>query len=103
MLQEMLDLEPKGVVDDVFVPSPASPSEFMLGPCFRTEFPSKLTSFYPLVKGEKLLLHLSGPDLSRSKTLKTWPTVNKAWTDWVDRVERGKGELWKSAGIYEAI
>ncbi|MCD7467951.1 hypothetical protein HAX54_005662 [Datura stramonium] len=55
MEQKMKELDSDFLVSEVFVPDPASSSEFTLGPCFRDGFPSKLEPFYPLAKGEKLL------------------------------------------------
>ncbi|KAK4730805.1 hypothetical protein R3W88_023793 [Solanum pinnatisectum] len=63
-------------------------------------FPPELSSLYLLAEGEKLLLHsqqLSG------KYLYSWPSNSRSWNDWVDRVEKAKGEVWKSADIYDAI
>ncbi|XP_059306582.1 uncharacterized protein LOC132058031 [Lycium ferocissimum] len=91
------------IVTEVFVPNPANSSEFILGPCFRDGFPSELEPFYPLAKGEKLRMHSLGRDWQRRKTWKSWPNMTSRWTDWVDRLEKVKGEKWRTAGIYDAI
>lgn len=55
--QNMKELDSDLLVTEVFVPIPTSSEEFILGPCFKGGSPSELVLFYPLEKGEKLLLH----------------------------------------------
>ncbi|XP_018632117.2 uncharacterized protein [Nicotiana tomentosiformis] len=93
----------KLTVDEIFVRIPGSPSNFILGPCFKTTLPPELSPLYPLAEGEKLLLHCVQPDSFKGKTLRSWPNVSRTWIDWVDRVEKAKWEVWKSADIYDAI
>nr|XP_016487838.1 PREDICTED: uncharacterized protein LOC107807898 [Nicotiana tabacum] len=93
----------KLIFDEIFVRIPGSPSKFILGPCFKTMLPPELSPRYPLAEGEKLLLHCVQPDSFKGKTLRSWPHVSRTWIDWVDRVEKAKWEVWKSADIYDAI
>lgn len=91
------------IVNEVFITNPASSSEFILGPCFRDRVPSELVPFYPLEKGEKLLLHSLEPGWNEGRTWKSWSYPSKMWINWVDRLEKEKGEKWRNAGIYDAI
>lgn len=101
--EKMQELKRKLIVDDIFVCIPRSPSNYILGPCFKIVFSPELSPHYPLAEGEKLLLHSAEPDWFKDKPLKSWPNVSRSWIDWVDRVEKEKREVWKSAGIYDAI
>ncbi|XP_009621135.2 uncharacterized protein [Nicotiana tomentosiformis] len=103
LTKKMQELNNELILDKIFVPIPGLSSNFILGPCFKTTFPPELSPLYPLAKGEKLLLHSVEPDWFKGKTLRSWPSANRKWIDWVDRVEKAKGEVWKSAGIYDAI
>ncbi|KAK4716015.1 hypothetical protein R3W88_014353 [Solanum pinnatisectum] len=87
MEQKIKEMDSEILVPEVFVPYSTSSSEFILGTCFRDGFPSELKPFYPLEKGEKLHLH----------------TLQPGWIDWVDRMEKVKGETWRNVGIYDAI
>ncbi|XP_060206161.1 uncharacterized protein LOC132633648 [Lycium barbarum] len=100
---KMQELNRKLIIDEIFVRIPRSPSNFKLGPCFKNVFPRELSLHYPLTEGEKLLLHSAEPDRSKGKTLRSWPNVSRTWIDWVDRVEKAKWEVWRSADIYDAI
>lgn len=91
------------LLPEVFVPYSTSSSEFMLGPCFKDGFPSELESFYPLAEGEKLLLHTLQPGWQEKNTWNSWPTATEGWIRWVDRMERVKGETWRTADIYDTI
>ncbi|KAH0753625.1 hypothetical protein KY290_023895 [Solanum tuberosum] len=88
---------------EIFVPYSTSSSEFMLGPCFKDGFPSELESFYPLAEGEKLLLHTLQPGWQEKNTWKSWPTATEGWIRWVDRMEKVKGDTWRTADIYDTI
>ncbi|KAH0635449.1 hypothetical protein KY285_037523 [Solanum tuberosum] len=103
MAKKMQELNKELIVDKTFVHIPGSPSNFILGPCFKTVFPPELSSLYPLAEGEKLLLHSVQPDWLKGKHMYSWPSNGRSWIDWVDRVEKAKGEVWKSADIYDAI
>ncbi|VFQ75065.1 unnamed protein product [Cuscuta campestris] len=96
-------LSPDLIQTETFVPIPGSDesSTFILGPCFRSNFPSELSPFYPLARGEKLLQR--SMESERFSAGKAWPTVSRTWSDWVERMEQSKGPVWKSAGIYDAI
>nr|XP_016480680.1 PREDICTED: uncharacterized protein LOC107801805 [Nicotiana tabacum]XP_016480681.1 PREDICTED: uncharacterized protein LOC107801805 [Nicotiana tabacum] len=56
-----------------------------------------------LGKGEKLLLHSLEPGWNEARTWKSWPYPIKTWINWVDRLEKEKGEKWRNAGMYDAI
>lgn len=101
--KKMQEVNKELIIDKIFVPIPGSPSNFILGPCFKTMFPPELSPLYPLAEGEKLFLHFVQADWFEDKILKSWPSVDRSWIDWVDRVEKAKGEVWKSAEIYDAI
>ncbi|KAK4343124.1 hypothetical protein RND71_038940 [Anisodus tanguticus] len=103
--QKMKELDSGLLVTEVFVPNPASSFEFILGPCVRGAFPLELEPFYPLVKGKNLLLHSLDPEWHKHKTWRSWPRPSKLerWIHWVDRLEKVKGEKWRTAGIYDAI
>ncbi|WMV44555.1 hypothetical protein MTR67_037940 [Solanum verrucosum] len=103
MAKKMQELNKELIPDKIFVPIPGSSSNFILGPCFKTMFPPELSSLYPLAVGEKLLLHSVQLDWFGGKYLDSWPSNSRSWNDWVDRVEKAKGEVWKSADIYDAI
>lgn len=103
LAKKMLELKRKLIIDEIFVRTRRSPSNIILGPCFKNAFSPELSPHYPLAEGEKLLLHSAEPDLFKDKTLKSWPNVSGTWIDWVDRVEKAKWEVWKSADIYDAI
>ncbi|KAH0643400.1 hypothetical protein KY289_034374 [Solanum tuberosum] len=91
------------LLPEVFVSYSTSSSEFMLGPCFKDGFPSELESFYPLAEGEKLLLHTLQPGWQEKNTWKSWPTATEGWIGWVNRMEKVKGDTWRTADIYDTI
>ncbi|KAG5576611.1 hypothetical protein H5410_056745 [Solanum commersonii] len=91
------------LVLEVFVPYSTSSSEFMVGPCFKDRFPSELESFYPLAEGEKLLLHTLQRGWHKNNIWRSWPTITEGWINWVDRMEKIKGETWRIIDIYDAI
>ncbi|TMW85591.1 hypothetical protein EJD97_022879 [Solanum chilense] len=103
MTKKIQELNKELISDKIFVPIPGSSSNFILGPCFKTTFPQELSSLYPLAVGEKLLLHSVQLDWFGCKYLDSWPYNSRSWNDWVDRVEKAKGDVWKSADIYDAI
>ncbi|KAM3341323.1 hypothetical protein P3S68_028958 [Capsicum galapagoense] len=104
LVEKMQELKRKLIIDEIFVRTSRSPSKIILGPCFKNGLPPELSRHYPLAEGEKLLLHSAEPDWSKDKTtLRSWPKVSGSWIDWVDRVEKAKWEVWKSADIYDAI
>ncbi|KAF3616831.1 putative TMV resistance protein N-like [Capsicum annuum] len=82
--QNMKELDSDLLVTEVFVPIPTSSEEFILGPCFKGGSPSELVLFYPLEKGEKLLLHSLDSEWNKGRTWKSWPNPSRAWIDWVD-------------------
>lgn len=103
LAEQLKGLDQELIDNEVFVSVPGSESDFILGPCFKTKVPSEVSRFYPLAEGERLFHRSLEPDRYIGKTMKSWPTVNRTWIDWVDRVARAKGKVWKAAGIYDAI
>ncbi|XP_016457228.2 uncharacterized protein LOC107781102 [Nicotiana tabacum] len=103
LAKKMQELNKELIVNEIFVRIPGSPSNFKLGPCFKATLPPELSPLYPLAEGEKLLLHSVEPDWFNGKYLKSRPSASRDWIDWVDRVEKAKREVWKSADIYDAI
>ncbi|XP_049407861.1 uncharacterized protein LOC125871313 [Solanum stenotomum] len=103
LAEKMQELKRKLIIDEIFVRTPRLPYKIILGPCFKNVFTTELSPHYPLAEGEKLLLHSAEPDWFKDKTLRSWPNVSGMWIDWVDRVEKAKWEVWKSADIYDAI
>ncbi|XP_010325936.1 uncharacterized protein [Solanum lycopersicum] len=103
LAEKMQGLKRKLIVDEIFVRTRRLPTKIILGPCFKNMFTTELSPHYPLAEGEKLLLHSAEPDWFKDKTLRSWPNVSGMWIDWVDRVEKAKWEVWKSADIYDAI
>ncbi|XP_055811595.1 uncharacterized protein LOC129881414 [Solanum dulcamara] len=102
-VEKMHELKRKLIIDEIFVRTLRSPSKIKLGPCFKNVIAPELSPHYPLAEGEKLVLHSAEPDWLKDKTLKSWPNLSGMWIDWVDRVEKAKWEVWKSADIYDAI
>ncbi|KAH0633063.1 hypothetical protein KY284_035849 [Solanum tuberosum] len=69
----------------------------------KTIYPPELSPLYSLAEGEKLLPHSVRPDWFGGKYRYSRSSVTKRWIDRVDRVEEYKGEVWKSADIYDYI
>nr|GMD41509.1 uncharacterized protein LOC109181345 [Ipomoea batatas] len=104
LAEQVKGLDQELIDNEIFVCVPGSESdEFILGPCFKTKIPSEVSCFYPLAEGERLFHRSLEPDRYIGKTMRSWPNVNRTWIDWVDRVAKAKGKVWKAAGIYDAI
>ncbi|RAL51687.1 hypothetical protein DM860_010405 [Cuscuta australis] len=74
LVDKIKGLTPDLIQTEIFVPIPGSDesSTFILGPCFRSNFPSELSPFYPLAQGEKLLRR--SMETERFGAGKAWPT-----------------------------
>nr|GMD41512.1 uncharacterized protein LOC109181345 [Ipomoea batatas] len=104
LAEQVKGLDQELIDNEIFVCVPGSESDdFILGPCFKTKIPSEVSCFYPLAEGERLFHRSLEPDRYIGKTMRSWPNVNRTWIDWVDRVAKAKGKVWKAAGIYDAI
>ncbi|KAG5585815.1 hypothetical protein H5410_046249 [Solanum commersonii] len=68
-----------------------------------TTYPPEISLLYPLAEGEKLLPHSVRPDWFGGNYRYSRSSVTKRWIDRADRVEKSKGEVWKSADIYDYI